>query len=577
MNLFTNFKFLPWLALTVSIFVTTLLWIYFEDLQSENERLEHDITAETIQNSVEDKLLEYRALLSGGKGLFAVSNIVVPKDWTEFVRVQNIQERFPGIQGFGFIKHVGSDEDLVSLTQFMKSHGVTDFNVKPEGKREKYYPIIYLWPQNNENARTIGYDIYSEQIRKAAVDLSESSGHTAITSKIILVSESGKDIQSGFLMIQPIYEKGKLIETESERKDSIVGFVYAPFRINDFMKATIDPLQLGKIRFEIYDGEDKPKNLFFASDSISGTHNDGQRIKTSTMTFGGKTWTIVFYDLQLHDAGRYLVSVSILIGGFTTSILLFFIFYFINKNNALIQEKIKTEKFAALGEFTARLSHDLRNPLTVIKNSADLIKMNLPVRDETTLRQFDIIQRSISKINNQINSTMNYVRTKPLSLSKESLLKLINLSITDSLHADNIRIISPKNDAEIECDKDQLLIVFNNLIQNSIQVLEGEGGTITILISDKDDRVLVDISDTGKGIPQNILSKIFEPLFTTKRMGTGLGLASCKNIIEQHKGTITVKNNPTTFSINLPKRQITALNYGNQTNWTNLLDNNRNI
>lgn len=553
MDLFTNFRFFPWLVLIVSIFLTTLLWVYFEDLQSENERLELDITTKTIQTSVEDKLQQYRALLSGGKGFFVASNMVGPQEWAEFVRVQNIQERFPGIQGFGFIRHVGDDEELVNLIQFMKNHGIADFNVWPEGKREKYYPIIYLWPQNNQNSRAIGYDIYSEQIRKTTVDFSESSGHNAITGKIVLVSESGRDIQNGFLMIQPIYEQGRLIENESERKDNIVGFVYAPFRIDDLIKSTISSSQLGKTRFEIYDGEDKPENLFFNSNSISGTHNDGQRTKTSVMNFGGKTWTFVFYDLQ-RDTG-HLFSLSVLGGGFTISILLFFIFYFINKNNALIQEKIRSEKFVILGEFTARLAHDLRNPLAVIKNSATLIKTSLPVTEQTTLRQIAAIQRSISKISSQIDSMMNYVRTKPLHLSEESLLKLINLSIADSLHDDNIRIIPPKNDVEIECDKDQLLTVFNNLIQNSIQVMEGKGGTVTISISDKDDRVLVDISDTGRGIPHDILPKIFEPLFTTKRTGTGLGLASCKNIIEQHKGTITVRNNPTTFSINLPKRQ----------------------
>jgi len=80
-----------------------------------------------------------------------------------------------------------------------------------------------------------------------------------------------------------------------------------------------------------------------------------------------------------------------------------------------------------------------------------------------------------------------------------------------------------------------------------------EGGKIEIKINEKDNMVILEFADSGKGISDNDLEKVFEPLFTTKQKGTGLGLASCKNIVEQHQGEISVKNNPTTFTIKLPK------------------------
>jgi len=80
-----------------------------------------------------------------------------------------------------------------------------------------------------------------------------------------------------------------------------------------------------------------------------------------------------------------------------------------------------------------------------------------------------------------------------------------------------------------------------------------EGGKIEIIIKEKDNLVVLEFIDSGIGIPDKDLDKVFEPLFTTKQKGTGLGLASCKNIIEQHQGEISVKNNPTTFIIKLPK------------------------
>ena len=82
---------------------------------------------------------------------------------------------------------------------------------------------------------------------------------------------------------------------------------------------------------------------------------------------------------------------------------------------------------------------------------------------------------------------------------------------------------------------------------------QGKKGEISVSIIDDEDSVHIQVADSGPGIPDNIISGIFEPLFTTKQTGTGLGLASCKTIVEQHGGTLTVKNNPTTFTVKLPK------------------------
>ncbi len=96
-------------------------------------------------------------------------------------------------------------------------------------------------------------------------------------------------------------------------------------------------------------------------------------------------------------------------------------------------------------------------------------------------------------------------------------------------------------------------IVFSNLISNAIQSFDINSGKVTILITDIDDQVTCEIIDSGPGIPEDKIDKVFEPLFTTKQTGTGLGLASCQSIMKQHNGTISVHNNPTTFTITLPK------------------------
>jgi signal transduction histidine kinase len=120
---------------------------------------------------------------------------------------------------------------------------------------------------------------------------------------------------------------------------------------------------------------------------------------------------------------------------------------------------------------------------------------------------------------------------------------------------DNVTIELPTNDITVKCDSNKMQRVFANMIQNSLQALGNDGGIITIQATQENNRITIEIKDTGPGIPDEFLSRVFEPLFTTKKDGTGLGLPICKKIIEDHYGVISVKNNPTTFTITIPKNQ----------------------
>lgn len=219
------------------------------------------------------------------------------------------------------------------------------------------------------------------------------------------------------------------------------------------------------------------------------------------------------------------------------------------------QQVLKSERLSAIGELSGRLAHDLRNPLSVIKMSTDLIKQSPPdskVSDPTVTKRIDLIEKSIDRISHQVDDVLGYVRNSPLNLENVSLYDAINNSLKKINIPSDIQISLPKNDVTIDCDTVKLDAVFINLIVNSIQELN-QGGKIEIKIFEKDNFVNIQFIDSGKGIPDEDLSKVFEPLFTTKQKGTGLGLASCKNIIEQHQGRIKVENNPTTFTISLPK------------------------
>lgn len=215
---------------------------------------------------------------------------------------------------------------------------------------------------------------------------------------------------------------------------------------------------------------------------------------------------------------------------------------------------IKSQKMAIIGELTSRLAHDLRNPLSVIKTAHGIMKEKPKMDVKQRLEYNARIDRALLRIIHLVNDVLGFVRVTDLDLNEAFVLSLIDSAIDSIDVPKQIEIIKPTDDFKINCDFRKLEAVFANLLTNSIQAIEKEG-KIELRLSSDNDSIKLEIEDTGSGIPKSIMPKIFDPLFTTKANGTGLGLAICKTIIEQHGGTITVKSNPTTFTITLPKNQ----------------------
>ena len=222
-----------------------------------------------------------------------------------------------------------------------------------------------------------------------------------------------------------------------------------------------------------------------------------------------------------------------------------------------LREKTKklaqAERLSAIGELSARLAHDLRNPLTVLKGVVEIARARTNSGETRfSTKQIDMMERAISRMSNQIDDVLEFVKIQSLHTRKNSLLDTLGLSLAKINKSSNVKIHIPVNSVEFVYDSDKIEIVFDNLLINSIQAINDDG-EITIRFIDIENEVEIEIEDSGDGVSDEIISKVFEPLFTTKKKGTGLGLASCKSIIEQHGGSISLRNNPTVFTIKMPK------------------------
>lgn len=211
----------------------------------------------------------------------------------------------------------------------------------------------------------------------------------------------------------------------------------------------------------------------------------------------------------------------------------------------------KQERLSAIGELAARVSHDIRNPLGAIKMATELLQKEILPKNPSTQEKFRIIDRSISRMSHQVENVLDFLREKTLKLDSCNISDVVKQSFANLSTPKDVKIKFELSNTNLVCDIHMIETVITNLLVNAIQAIS-EKGEIIVRTRSESDSVIIEIQDSGAGVPSEDQAKIFEPLFTTKQRGTGLGLASCKKIVDSHKGAITYKNNPSTFIVTLP-------------------------
>jgi PAS domain S-box-containing protein len=228
----------------------------------------------------------------------------------------------------------------------------------------------------------------------------------------------------------------------------------------------------------------------------------------------------------------------------------------LTEKKELEKKVFDSERLAAIGELAGMIGHDLRNPLAGIKNAVYILKKKgATLSEDQTKTWLEIIERGIDHSDKIINDLLDYARIVHLELEVTSIRNVLINALAMIKIPENVKVINTISEKfTLKIDKNKIERVFINLIKNSIDAMPN-GGTIILSCIQKDGRVEITFSDTGTGIPKEIMPKVFSPLFTTKAQGMGFGLSICKRMIEAHEGTITVeteKGKGTIFKITLP-------------------------
>ncbi len=230
----------------------------------------------------------------------------------------------------------------------------------------------------------------------------------------------------------------------------------------------------------------------------------------------------------------------------------------ITERKQMEQYLIQTERIAAMGQLAATLAHEINNPLHSVWTALELV-MDFPISEGEKEEYLHAIRREIRRLMNVSRRVLDFARPSQAEHSLVAIGSVIRYSLdltSAQLQKHHIRVNLdiPDNLPPVAGSQDQLAQVFLNLILNAIDVMP-EGGQLDIAVRADDRRLVVTLTDTGPGIPPELMSQLFEPFVTAKKTGTGLGLAISRSIIRQHGGTITAANAPqggAVFTITLP-------------------------
>jgi two-component system sensor kinase FixL len=222
------------------------------------------------------------------------------------------------------------------------------------------------------------------------------------------------------------------------------------------------------------------------------------------------------------------------------------------------QERLlRQEKLAVLGQLAGGVGHELRNPLGAISNAIYFLNMVLEESDPEVKETLEILEKEVKTSEQIITGLLDFGRAKPPTWRKADVNEIIQEALSRVTVPENVELVSQLDETLpiILADPGQLGQVFGNIIVNAIQAMP-EGGRLIIRSEvPNPEWVAVSFTDTGVGISEESLNKIFEPLFTTKAKGIGLGLALVKTLVEGHGGTIKVESQVgkgTTFTVRLP-------------------------
>lgn len=318
-------RWAPLFVLGAGLLATVLITLEYSRALDARNRFRFHNQVLYIESRITDRVESTVALLRGGAGLFAAVPGVDAEAFRAFVMRVRLGDYYPGIQGIGWSRRL-PPEEKDALERAMRARGAEGFHVWPEGARGEYHAILFLEPQDRRNRAALGYDMFTDPTRRAAMERARDEGVPVASGMVTLVQEIDGPHQAGYLIYVPVYEGGAIPYTLEGRRARLSGFVYSPIRVGDFLNAVFARQGVPEVGFEVYDGhEARPDSLMYRYPEEPVA--DPRFTTMRTITVAGRPWTLAFasrpeFERQTPSDSAALAAVggallSLLLAGIT--------------------------------------------------------------------------------------------------------------------------------------------------------------------------------------------------------------------------------------------------------------------
>ena len=569
----------PLLVFTLAVLVTALLLASMTSSIRGKDRAAFESEATRTTEAVRERLDTTVTLLRGASGLLAASSRVLPEEFRGYVGELRLRERYPGILGIGFSERILPSQ-LGRRVQEIRAEGRPHFDVWPAYPREEYHAVLFLEPLDARNAAAIGFDMFTDPTRRAAMARAALEGREAASGKVLLVQEIEERKQPGFLIYLPVYVGGAVPPTVQARRSNLRGFVYAPLRVEDLLQGVRGGTRL--VDYELFDGREADPAALLRSTREPGAPEPAFRSERR-LEVAGRTWLLRFSTRPAFEAlsQRHIVPWFGL-ASLATAILLAWITYVqararrdaeaaaaqrqanelaLQASEERVRERAERlqQLYAELregerrkDEFLAVLAHELRNPLAPIRTSLEILRR---VPDGPAAQKARAVaERQVAQMVRLIDDLLDVSRISrgkiALQRSRTPLAEVLDAAVETSLPLIRERrhelVRGPVDPALVlDLDAARIAQVFTNLLNNAAHYTPA-GGRIELTVEASAHEVRVSVRDNGIGIAQDKLREVFQLFVQAQRSaaggGLGIGLSLASRLAELHGGRIEARS-----------------------------------
>ena len=592
----------PWFVLVVVVISTAAATVYVRATTRAREEIRFARALQGISSVIDDRVNNYETMLRGVAGLLAAEPQLKLPEFREYVERLYTDRNYPGIQGIGLTLAV-RPEEIPALLERMHAQSIQSlvedrkvpFTIWPDEVTDgRLHAIVYLEPLGSRNQAAIGYNMYSEPVRREAMARARDSGAPTVTGRVTLVQEIDQRKQAGFLMYVPMYAGGDIPTTVEQRRQRLIGFAYSPFRADDLLEAAFAGKEKPHVDFAVYDGmREDEQALLYRSEAVWGAAAPAYKPSftgTLSVPIAERDWLLVFKTRPEFDAGGGNTLLSLVSAlGIVIGLALFWTMRSemlaragaeqTAAENARLYESAQQARDEAerlnrlKDEFLATASHELRTPLNAILGWSQLLQK---MRDdpETLQQGLETIERNAKAQAQLVEDLLDVSRIITgklrLDVKRISLIPVVQAALETVRPAANAREI--QLDARLDesagmvlGDPSRLQQVVWNLLSNSIKFTPRRG-RVTVTVERVESSVQITIQDTGQGITPEFLPHMFtafrqaDASTTRQHGGLGLGLAIVRHLVELHGGTVDADSpglgHGSTFHVRLPVKAV---------------------